>query len=56
MDKVSRLPADQRRDLFQESAARLGVNTARGFHPIRTLFSPMPPKSFPIYLMNPSAR
>jgi hypothetical protein len=28
MDKVSRLPADQRRDLFQESAVRRGVNTA----------------------------
>lgn len=28
MDKVSRLPADQRRDLFQESAVRCGVNTA----------------------------
>ncbi len=28
MDKVSRLPADQRRDLFQESAVRRGVNMA----------------------------
>ena len=28
MDKVSRLPADQRRDLFQESAARRGINAA----------------------------
>ena len=28
MHKVSRLPADQRRELFQESAVRRGVNAA----------------------------
>jgi hypothetical protein len=30
MDKLARLPAEERRDIFSEAAARLGVATVAG--------------------------